>query len=353
MKNWIKISGACLALSLGLANAADNVLTPEEITDGFKQLFDGTTLKSFNDNFVDYIKNDVSSTTLDGKWKVDATCKCINLVSGNAPDVRSTKIYKDFDLRMSYRIDQNEGIFYRALNTGNLMWETGVEYAINNVTNLGKDNPGAAYDLFAPNPIPYNLFNTNKWNTARIVIKGDSVEHYMNEVKVVGFTYHNARFWDAYNASKWNAESKLTNVKAGDRNSGVIPQGYIGLQGDHTGKWIIKDFRISTTPCFGPMNEFNSSCGTKPVVIGAIATSLTSKFAFRTVSNSGGSLTLAFERDDIKSVKVLGLDGTVHGIASLSDGGRTARFTNAPKTGLYFLKVDFASGSATQKLNLL
>jgi hypothetical protein len=363
MKNWMMITGAVLGLQMGLAQAADNVLTDMEVKDGFKLLFDGNSLQSFKDNFVDFVPNDpnptdLSGKTLDSRWKYDATCKCIALAQGNTRDVRSTKTYKDFDLRLSYLIDQNEGIFYRSNLKGNQMWETGIEYAINNVTNLGKDNPGAAYDLFAPNPIPYNVFNSaipalsNKWNTARIVVKGDSVEHYMNEVKVVGFREHSQRFWDAYNVSKWNAESKLTNVVAGDRNSGYISEGYIGLQGDHTGKWIIKNFRISSNPCFGPINEFGSSCGSVPTSIAGKGESAPN-VGFRMLSRGTDGLSIGFEQDDIKAAYLIGIDGKVVGKADLSQGGRVARFNGSFRNGLHFLKLELASGSVMQKLNLL
>jgi hypothetical protein len=335
------------------ARAEDNVLSQVEVMDGYSLLFDGSSINSFKASFVDYVKGNATNTNLDAKWKVDATCHCITLPAGNAPDIRSTKTYKDFELRLTYRIDNNQGIFYRARLDGDRAWQTGVEYAINNVTNLGKDNPGAAYDLYAPNPIPYNLFSTEKWNTARIVVKADSVEHWMNEAKVVGYKYHSPSFWEAYNVSKWNAENRLTNKVAGDRNSGYIEEGYIGLQADHGGKWIIKDLKITTTkPCFGSLNQYGSSCGTvPPSAIGNSA--IVPRIAFASIDTRGANLIVSFDGKDVKGASVIGLDGKVLSRASLLEGGRKAVFAGAPKTGLYFLKVDMASGSVTQKVNLL
>jgi hypothetical protein len=258
-----------------------------------------------------------------------------------------------------FQIDNNQGIFYRSLITGDRAWQTGVEYAIDNATNKGKDNPGAAYDIFAPDPISYNVFNgtwsttswkTNKWNTVRIVVKADSVEHWMNEVKVVGYTYHNDRFWAAYNEGKWNAESRLTNKISGDRNSGYIEEGYLGFQGDHGGKWVIKDLMVSANPCFGPLNANGSSCGTTNIGTNA---AIGKRIAFASVRQGAGGLTVALDSKDVKGASILGLDGKVLSRASLSEGGRRAVFAQAPKTGLYFLKVDLASGTVTQKLNLL
>lgn len=243
--NWSDIGRAEV-----LAFLPPNTLSDKEEAEGFDLLFNGT-LPGLNTNFVDYIKNDYSNATAGAAWKVDSAGS-LTLPSGIGTDLRSVKTYKDFDFRFDFKVDGNQGIFYRSLLTGNRAWETGVEFAVNNVTNLGKDNPGSAYELFAPSPINYIKYPED-WNRARIVVVGDSVEHWMNGEKIVGYTYHNDRFWVAYNVSKWNAESKLTNVVAGDRTSGVIPEGYLGIQGDHGGKWQIRTIRInSKNPKLGP-----------------------------------------------------------------------------------------------------
>ncbi|MDB5048284.1 MAG: hypothetical protein JWO30_1355 [Fibrobacteres bacterium] len=350
MKKWILISAAMLSIQLGKARAEDNVLSPADVADGYSLLFDGT-LASFKSNWVDYVKGNATNTNLDSKWILDATCHCITMGIGNAPDIRSVKTYKDFELRMNFRIDNNQGIFYRSLLTGDRAWQTGVEYAINNVTNLGKDNPGSAYDLYAPDPITYQLFTTNKWNSVRIVVKGDSVEHWMNEKKVVGYKYHSPAFWEAYNVSKWNAENRLTNKVVGDRNSGYIEEGYLGLQGDHGGKWIIKDLKITTAhPCFGPINTDGSSCGTTAIGNAAVGP----KVAFiSSLRQAAGTLTATFSDKTVQRASLIGLNGKVMSRASLSEGGRKAYFAELPKTGLYLLRLDLASGSVTQKLNIL
>ena len=337
-------------MQFGLARAEDNVLTPAEVAEGYTLMFDGS-LASFKANFVDYVKNNPNNTNLDAKWVADATCKCITMTNPNANDIRSKKIYKDFEMRMSFRIDANQGIFYRSLLTLDKAWQTGVEYAINNVTNLGKDNPGAAYDLYAPPaPVPYFLFNTNKWNTVRIVAKGDSIEHWMNEKKVVGFKYHTPSFWATYNVSKWNTGNTLTNKVAGDRNSGYIEEGYLGLQGDHGGTWQIKDLMVTTDPCFGPLKSDGSS-GCSVTGISSLA-STGSQIAFSTLREASG-LTVAFGKDIVMDAALVGIDGKVLNRAVLSEGGRQARFSGSYKSGLYFLRLNLASGSVTRKINIL
>jgi hypothetical protein len=353
-KRLIAASLAVCSLGFGIAQAEDNVLTPAETTEGYKLLFDGT-LKSFQDNFVDYVKGDSTNTNLDAGWKVNTTDKTLTLSTGNTnnrSDARSKKKYKDFELRWNYRIDGNQGVMYRSLLTTDRIWLTGVEYAINNVTNLGKDNPGAAYDLYAPpNPVPYNDFSTGKWNTARIICKGDSVEHWSNEVKVVGYKLHSASFWTAYNASKWVAEGPrtLTNLVPGrqDVGTGYIAEGYIGLQGDHGGKWQIKNFKITETPCFGPVKTDGSVCPVSGIVNAKAAV-----HAGLPVFRTGRGLEVALPEGIVMAAHLVNLDGTLADRGSISAGDRKATFSGNFKTGVYFLKLDMAGGSVTRKLNV-
>jgi hypothetical protein len=353
MKKWIATSLTFCSLGFGLARAQDNVLTPAETAEGYKLLFDGT-LKSFQDNFVDYVKGDSTNTSLDAGWKVNATDKTLTLPTGNTnnkSDTRSKKKYKDFELRWTYKTDGNQGVIYRAFVTQDRIWLTGVEYAINNVTNLGKDNPGAAYDLYAPpNPVPYNDFSTGKWNTARIVCIGDSVEHWSNDVKVVGYKLHSQNFWTQYNVSKWVSEGPrtLTNLVPGrqDVGTGFITEGYIGLQGDHGGKWQIKNFMITETPCFGPIKPDGTVCATTGL---ADAKAVNGHF---TVFRTGSGLEVSLPEGKVKTARLVGLDGTVADRGFVSDGGRKATFSGSLKTGVYFLKLDMAGGSVTRKINV-
>jgi hypothetical protein len=354
MNKWFATTLAVCSLGYGMAQAEDNVLAPVETAEGYKLLFDGT-LKSFQDNFVDYVKGDSTNTNLDAGWKANTTDKTLTLPNGktnNNSDARTKRKYKDFELRWDYRTDGNEGVIYRAYVTQDRIWLTGVEYAINNVTNLGKDNPGGAYDLYAPpNPVPYNDFSTGKWNTGRIVCIGDSVEHWSNGVKVVAYKYHSQNFWTQYNASKWVAEGPrtLTNLVPGrqDVGSGFITEGYIGLQGDHGGKWQIKNFKITETPCFGPIKPDGSVCPTSTALAGA-KTVQRSLPVFRT----GRGLEVELPAGEVRTASLVSLDGAVTDRGVVSGNGRKAAFSGNFKTGVYFLRLDMAGGSITRKLNV-
>ncbi|MDQ3001314.1 MAG: DUF1080 domain-containing protein [Fibrobacterota bacterium] len=370
MNKWILTSVALLSLQLGNGFAQENVLSATDVNEGYTLLFDGT-LSSFNANWVNYVQITPSNplgneTYLDSKYYVDATCKCLTMpITDNASrrydasDVRSKKMYSDFELRMTYRNSGNQGIIYRASLTGEHAWRTGVEYSIDDATDKGTSNPGAAYGLFAPiKPVPYNLFSTNKWNTARIVVKsdsvkGDSVEHWMNEKKVVGYRYHSPTFWDAYNAnSTWSSGNILTLKTPLDRNGGSIEEGFISIQGDHGGKWMIKDLKITTKPCFGPLKaDGSSACSGVASNLGSGLPGL--KVAYTAKRLDANTLDIEFSKDVVRGATIVGMDGKVKGRAIVSQGGNHAQFSGSFQPGLYFLRLNLSSGLTTQKINLL
>jgi hypothetical protein len=351
MKKWILTSAALLQLGTGAVKAQDNTLSAAEQQEAFTLLFDGT-LDSFKKNFVDYVKGNTTNTNLSSSWSVN-TDKVLTL-GARTNDARSVKTYKDVDWRMDFRINGNEGIFYRTLINTDKAWETGVEFAINDYTDATKDAPGAAYDLYAPNPNTYNLFASGKWNTVRIVIKADSVEHWMNGKKVVGYKYHSDDFWVQYNASKWNSASVLTNKVGGNRNSGYIDDGYLGFQADHGGNWQLKNMRIQSVTkdvCFGPLKQDGHTACYVPTAIDQTGKTV-SRLPFSSLRNPNG-IAVSFPEDVVQGATLVGMDGRALAQGVITQGGSKAEFAGAFKTGVYFLRLNLASGQVTQKLNLL
>lgn len=219
-----------------------NVLTAQEQAEGFELLFDGT-LASFKANFVDYVKDSVNSTGLSLDWTVDTATGAVGNKESTM-DLRSKRIFKDFDLRMEYRCDGNSGVFYRTLLNTPRAWATGIEYDINDFTGNVMQEPGAASELFSPYYISYYPYNTGKWNVLRIVAVGDSIEHWMNGYRVLNFKLHSTEFWRAYSVSKWGINQTMTFNTPGNRAGGFITQGYLGIQGDWGGKLQIRNLRI-------------------------------------------------------------------------------------------------------------
>ncbi len=356
MRFKMKKIPAALAASLVAAASATaqdtlNALTSYEQAQGFELMFDGANAATFRDRFVNYQRNNTSNTNLHAGWTVNTAQTDPDLpqaafgaiVNGSANvDVRSRQVYRDFDWRFEYRNSGNQGVFYRFDVSGQYAWETGVEYAIdNNVTQSTlKFRAGAAYDVFAPSEQAYHLRNTNKWNSLRIVAKGDSVEHWMNGVKVVAFRYWSPEFLTAYQSSKWTGYSRFCQTAPNNRT--FIPQGYIGLQGDHGGAWQIRRMRIL----------HDSTASMDRVKLGPVDTSSSVSIlpahgrpASYRLQSAPGRLMIS-SASPLRLVEVRALDGTLARSARVPEGSTDfALDVGGLKQGVYVVRLDSPSGS--------
>ncbi len=238
----------------------NNKLTEVEDAQGFVSLFDGS-LKSFNDNFVNYRKQDSTNVVLPPSWKVDAQGAMIT-EGADPTHVRSTRKFGDFDFRFNYRNDGDGGFLYRFNLSESAPWYTGVEFQIFDDPDNCKTCAGAAVDLYQPQPLVYRRFSSGDWNYARIVAVGDSVEHWLNGVKVCGFKYHTTDFWNHFDVSRW-ATTSLTLKTPGNKWGGYIESGYVGFQALANDHWQLKDVRVNpAAPRLGPDRWWAASTST-------------------------------------------------------------------------------------------
>jgi hypothetical protein len=145
--------------------------------------------------------------------------------STNGGDIVTTKKYKNFELTVDFKITPgaNSGIKYfvdTELNKG-AGSSIGCEFQILDDNKHpdaklgvgGNRKLGSLYDLIpaAPNK-PYR---GGFFNTARIVVKGNHVEHWLNGVKVVEYERNN-QMWDALVAySKYKVWEGFGNAETG------------------------------------------------------------------------------------------------------------------------------------------
>jgi hypothetical protein len=331
------------AASLSAVHAqTPNTLTDCEKQDGFKLLFDGT-IESYRANFTEYKQNSTDNTLpISSQWKVEAATSAI--VSGpSQPDLRSKDMFKDFDMRLQYRNDANQGIFYRCLNTAADAWQTGIEVAIEDNVNIAnqKTAAGAVYDMFAPSVKNYNAFASEKWNDLRIIAKGDSVEHWMNGAKIVSFKYHSAAWWAAFDKSKWTGFPTYCMKVPGNRNSGPILEGYIGVQGNHGGKWKLRNFRINSTATvnFNP-EKAAGSCSSPISAAKADAVKTTVTF-----ERAAGAIKVNISGAKVDAISLVELNGREVVRGKVEAGAQTASLSGWGHPGVYLIKASAAGRS--------
>lgn len=223
----------------GVFAQADNVLSNQEKNEGWELLWDGKTtngwrgakLKSFPEKGWNIVGNEL------------VVEKAKGLESGNGGDIVTIKTYKNFELVADFKITEgaNSGIKYFVdpeLNKGEGS-AIGCEFQILDddkhpdakLGRKGNRTVGSLYDLIpARKDKP---FKKNEFNTARIIVKGNEVEHWLNGMLVVKYR-RNDQMWRALVAG-----SKYADWPA----FGEAPEGHILLQ-DHGDEVHFKNIKI-------------------------------------------------------------------------------------------------------------
>jgi hypothetical protein len=138
-------------------------------------------------------------------------------------DIRTAAQYGDFQLDFEWQITPggNSGVFYRAPAEGTL---GGPEYQIlDNAGHADGQSPltsaASAYAVYGPSEDATKP--VGEWNSARIVVDGNHVEHWLNGIMVLGYEL---------GSPDWQA--RVAASKFAGTAYGTAPAGYIVLQ-DH------------------------------------------------------------------------------------------------------------------------
>jgi len=119
--------------------------------------------------------------------------------------------YTNFEFSIDWKATEggNSGIMYGVIEDEryDAAWQTGPEYQL--VDDVGfpselqeVNKTAADYDVRAA-AADKPLEPVGEWNTSRIVVNGDHVEHWLNGAKVLEFERWNDEWENLKNASKW------------------------------------------------------------------------------------------------------------------------------------------------------
>lgn len=155
-----------------------------------------------------------------------------------ASDIVTRQSYRDFELELSFRLTPraNSGVFYRVAELPDApSWHTGPEMQLIDDTGHPDVKPlnstGALYDLVAPGD--KTLHPAGEWNAARVVLRGQHLEHWLNGRKLVECELDSPRLLALIAASKFKDMPRFARE----------PQGLIGLQ-HHGDEVAFKDVRV-------------------------------------------------------------------------------------------------------------
>lgn len=209
------------------AHAQANTLTAKEKAHGWRLLFDGTSLDAWRG-----YKTDAAPVG----WRV---ADGIIVKDSSAEDIVTRDSFANFELVMDWKIAKggNAGIFYRGTEEYDHIYWSAPEYQLLDDANAPDGasrltSAGADYALY---PSPAGIERpAGEWNTARIVVRGNHVEHWMNGKKLLSYTLGSADWAGKVKASKFGKWP----------NYGKATRGLIGVQGDHSGRLELRNIRI-------------------------------------------------------------------------------------------------------------
>lgn len=220
-----------LALSTAAeAQQAMNTLTDAERSAGWILLFDGRSL----DGWRGY-----NMPSLPEGWAVqDGTLARV----GPGGDIITEAEYENFELTFDWKVGTggNSGVFYRAAEGQELIYHSAPEYQVlDDAHHQDGRNPltsaGANYALYAA-PRGH-VKPAGEWNSGRIVVQGNHVEHWLNGTEVVAYELHSDEWKDLVANSKFVAWPAY----------GMASRGHIGLQ-DHGDPAWYRNLKLRALP---------------------------------------------------------------------------------------------------------
>ena len=232
---------AALAASISLAGAAGaqapNQLSAADQKAGWTLLFNGTSLEGWHA----YKRPDASGT----RWVVKDGLLCLDpgdkTDTRGARDIVTTRPYSQFELAWDWRVSPggNSGLKYFVLEDRESA--IGHEYQLiddakHPDAKIGPHRQTAAlYDVLPATDRPSKP--AGDWNSSRVVVRGNDVEHWLNGTKVLSYTLDSPALREAV------AKSKFKDVE----RFGKPQNGLILLQ-DHGDAVCYRNVKVRALP---------------------------------------------------------------------------------------------------------
>lgn len=210
----------------------DNFLTEQEISAGWKLLFDGKTLAGWR-----MYQNKAADA-----WGVkDGELYCKGSETDKSDlraDIITSEQFENYELSVDWKIspEGNSGIMYHVTEDASAAYLSGPEYQL--IDDEGFPEKLEEWQKTASDYAMYNAASrpTNpvgQYNTSKIIINGAHREYWLNGVKVLEFEAWTPDWENRKTTGKWNDTPGY----------GIAKKGHICLQ-DHGGGVWFKNIKI-------------------------------------------------------------------------------------------------------------
>jgi Domain of Unknown Function (DUF1080) len=204
-----------------------NQITEAERAAGWRLLFDGKTTTGWRG---------YKTTAIPAGWRV--VDGILNKAVGTG-DILTADQFGDFELTFDWKLAPggNAGVFYRGTEEYDHIYWSAPEFQLLDDARHADGasrltSAGAAYALY---PSPAGIVKPGgEWNSARILVRGAHVEHWLNGTKLLEY-----ELW----SPDWTAKVKASKF-IDYPNYGRAKRGYIGIQGDHDGELSLRNVKI-------------------------------------------------------------------------------------------------------------
>lgn len=223
---------AILFFGIGISFAQDGTDSKPDKNQNDKKsnvLFDGSSL----DQFRGYKDEKIGKG-----WKIDGDALMFDGTGGG--DIMTRESYGDFALMFEWKVEKgsNSGVMYRVSTGDSAPYWSGPEYQIldDDVHRDGKNPVTSAASLYGLYKAEgKQLQPVGQWNTAKIVLNGSKVEHWLNGSKVVDVDMSS----DEWKQRKDNSKFKTWEKFAANK------RGHICFQ-DHGDKVWFRNIKVKT-----------------------------------------------------------------------------------------------------------
>jgi hypothetical protein len=207
-----------------------NVLSSEEMAQGFRLLFDGTTTNGW--------RGYRRATMHDGWRVVDGALTRV----GPGGDIVTAQQYADFELRLQWKVAPrgNSGIMFRVSEDYEESYTSGPEMQVLDDAGHGDGTSRltAAGSNYAIHAVSAGIVRpAGQWNDVRLIVRGAHVEHWLNGTKVVEYELWSDDWRRLVQASKFVQWPQY----------GMSRRGHIALQ-DHGDTVAYRSIRLREFP---------------------------------------------------------------------------------------------------------